>query len=199
MITLGPIESFFKLPTEAPSDQGDGVLYHLRRDLEKLYGKENDYTVDASEHAMLAMMGILAGIDYLSKVYSSKKHSREKFTDTLQNLCGFHVDAEAIYQLRCALVHSVSLSTVSVCSYRRGIKFIFEITDKAGAPLLAKLSDDGKEVAYKINFLELKGSLIKVIDTLRTICGDNSHPKHTHVINQVGQLHSEKIIKKHNA
>lgn len=192
MITSGPIETFFKAPTEPPCDQGDGILFHLRRDLEKLYGKEKDYTFDASEHVMLAMMGILAGIDYLSKVYASQNGSRKRFTDTLQ-LLGLHIeDAKAIYQLRCALVHSVSLSTVSDSH----VRFIFEITDNAGTSLITKLSNDGQEAVYRINFLELKRSFINIIDTLLEICGDNNHPKNAHIVNQIGVLHSEKLIKR---
>ncbi len=82
MIIAGPIESFFKNPKAAPSAEGDGILYHLRRDLEEIYGDESDYKGEV-HHVMLAMIGMLAGIDYLSK------------------------------EFRCALVHSVGLSIIS--------------------------------------------------------------------------------------
>lgn len=196
MIITGPIESFFKMPDKPPSDQGDGILFHLRRDLEQLYGREDDFTGDTSAH-MLAMMGVLAGIDYLSKVYSAQKCSRHRFIETIQGLCALDKDtAEALYQLRCALVHSISLSTVSNCSYRRGDIFIFTITDHVGTPLIVKLSDDGKEVAYRINFWEVKRCFIYVIDSLAKVCVNISDPRHGHVVNMVGQLHSEKILKK---
>ena len=197
MIFKGPVESFFKTPCQRPAAQGDGILFHLRRDLEKLYGHEDVFAGDTSAHAMLAMMGLLAGIDYLSRVYSSQNSSRQRFVDTLKCLRALDSDAaEALYQFRCALVHSISLSTVSDCSYRRGTRFTFAITDQDGTALITNLSDDGKEAAYEINFWELKRCFIIVIDRLFDICTDRSHPRHLHVIKMVGQLHSEKLIKK---
>lgn len=198
MITTGPIESFFKPPTERPSDQGDGLLFHLRRDLERLYGKEDEFTRGASAHAMLAMMGILAGIDYLSKIYSSKTGSR-RFVETIKDLGNLNVaDCEAIYQLRCALMHSVSLSTVSNCDYRKGTRFKFEITDQTGTPLIGRLSDSRDEVVYRINFWKLKRCFRALIDQLFKICGDTNNPKNGHVVNMIGQLHSEKLVKNRN-
>ena len=145
---------------------------------------------------MLAMMGVLAGVDYLSKVYSSQQGSRQSFVETVKDLCALDIDnAEALYQFRCALVHSVSLSTVS-SSYRCGTKFTFEITNQASTPLIEKLCDDGKEAAYRINFWELKRCFSNVIDILLAICMDINHPKNNHAVTMVGQLHSEKILKK---
>lgn len=196
MITTGPIENFFKSPNEPPSNKGDCILFHLRSDLQKLYGTEDSLSGDASEHAMLAMMGILAGIDYLSKVYSTKS-GRFGFVETVGDLCNINEnESQALYQLRCALVHSVSLSTVSDCSHRKGAKFIFEITDQTNSSLITKLSDNGNEVYFKINFWELKRHFKKIIDELFNICQESSNPKNSHVINMIGQMHSEKLIKK---
>src|SRR5258706_177374 len=140
---------------------------------------------------------MLAGVDYLSKVYSSQKRARQRFVETAKDLCTLDIDnAEALYQFRCALVHSVSLSTVSNCSYRHGIKFTFEITDQVGTPLIVKLTDDGKEAAYRINFGRLTRCFHNVIDRLFVVCRDSSHPRNAHAVNMVCQLHSEKLIKK---
>jgi len=129
MIITGPIESFFKIPGAEPSSEGDGVLFHLRRDLVKLLGPENQRTRDAAPHLMLSIMGLLAGIDYLSRVYSSAKESRGRFAETIKDLYNVtEDDSQAIYQLRCAIIHTVALSTISECSHRRGIRFNFEIT-----------------------------------------------------------------------
>jgi hypothetical protein len=198
MIFTSPIESFFKSPHEPLSDQGDGILFHLRRDLEQLYGREGDFIGDVSAHAMLAMMGVLAGIDYLSQVYSSENSSRKKFVELLENLCNMtndDYDSEAVYQLRCALVHHVSLSTISYCSYRNKTKFTFEVTDANPAPLIQKLSDVGSEVSYRISFWELKRAFLKVIRELENIARNVCHPKNKHVINMIGQMHSEKLLK----
>lgn len=195
MIITGPIESFFKQPGLKPLPEGDGILFHLRRDLEKLYGTEQEYSGDPS-HTMLAMMGILAGLDYLSKVYSTHKHSRNRFVELIKDLCNMtNDDSEAVYQLRCALVHYVSLSTISDCSHRKGAKFIFKVTDANSAPLIQELSDLGSEVSYRISFWELKRAFLKVIRELENIARNVGHPKNKHVVNMIGQMHSEKLLK----
>jgi hypothetical protein len=124
MIITGPIESFFKNPGSKPLSAGEGILFHLRRDLVKLLGAEGNHISDASPHAMLSLMGVLAGIDYLSQVYSAARGSRKRFVETVRELCTItEDDSQAIYQLRCALMHSIALSTVSACDYRRGVRF----------------------------------------------------------------------------
>lgn len=197
MIITGSIESFFKNPSMDPSPEGDGILFHLRRDLERLYGPEQEYSIEPSPHAMLAMMGILAGMDYLSKVYSTDQRSRLRFVETVKDLCNITKDdSEAVYQLRCALVHSVSLSTISDCSYRRGVRFNFNITDDDSFPVIEKVSDVGREVTYRISFWKLKKAFLKVISELERIVSDVGHPQSGHVVNMIGQMHSEKILKK---
>lgn len=197
MIINGPVESFFKNPKDNPSSRGDCILYHLRRDLEKLYGSETDSCSNSSLHAMLAMMGILAGIDYLSKVYSSLQNGlRSKFVEMVKDLCNISSDdAEAIYQLRCALVHSVALSTTSSCSYRRGVQFNFEITDDESLPLIEKVSDLVSEVTYRVCFVQLKNAFVKIVLELEKIAKDLNHSKNSQVINMIGHMHSEKIFK----
>ena len=92
MIIDGPIENFFKNPSLEPSQTGDCILFHLRRDLEKLYGEETQCRGVPSPHAILAMMGVLAGIDYLSKVYSEQNGSRKKFVETMTELYNISID-----------------------------------------------------------------------------------------------------------
>lgn len=196
MIITGPIESFFKNPSCAPSSEGDGVLFHLRRDLVKLLGDEGQHIRDASPHALLSLMGTLAGIDYLSQVYSPAGESRKRFVETVRDLCKItEDDSQAIYQLRCAIIHSISLSTISTCDYRRGNRFIFEITDDDACPLIEKRSDDGSEVAYRIVFCKLRKTFLDIVTTLENIARDVGHPQNAHVINRIGQMHSEKILK----
>ncbi len=196
MIIIGPIESFFKKPQSEPSPEGDGILFHLRRDLVKLLGAEDQHIRDASTHAMLSLMGVLAGIDYLSQVYSTEDGSRKKFVETLQELCKIREeDSQAIYQLRCAIVHSVALSTISTCNHRKGVRFNFGITDDDSCLLIKKLSDEGSEVDYRIGFWELRKVFLDIVAKLEDIVRDVGHPKNSHVINMIGQMHSEKILK----
>ena len=196
MIITGPIESFFKNPGATPSSEGDGILFHLRRDLVKLLGAEGWRLKDASPHAMLSLMGVLAGIDYLSQVYSAEEGSRKRFVETLRDLGNItEEDSQAIYQLRCAIMHSIALSTVSTCNYREGIRFNFEITDYDACSLIVKRSDDGEEVAYRIGFWNLRELFLDIVAKLESIDRDVGNPKNTHIINMIGQMHSEKILK----
>jgi hypothetical protein len=196
MIITGPIESFFKNPGSKPSSEGDGILFSIRRDLVKLIGAEGQHSSDASPHAMLSLMGILAGIDYLSQVYSAEKSSRKRFVETVRDLCKItEEDSQAIYQLRCAIIHSIALSTISSCDYRKGNRFSFEITDDNACPLIEKRSDDGSEVAYRIGFWKLRKAFLDIVATLENIARDIVHLKNAHVINMIGQMHSEKILK----
>jgi len=196
MIVDGPIERFFKNPCSEPSQTGDCIIFHLRRDLEMLYGKESQFKGIASSHAMLAMLGILAGIDYLSKVYSAQNGSRKKFVETITELYKITIDeSEAIYQLRCSLVHNVALSNISNCSYRKGTRFIFKISDNKSDPLITKLLDTGNEVEYSISFWKLKEAFLKVIRELENIARDVGHSKNVYVLNKIGHMHSEKINK----
>ena len=92
MITTGPIEGFFKAPTDPPADEGDCLLYHLRCDLESLYGAEGATTPVSPSHTLLATMGILSLIDYLSQAYSNEPGGRKRFVETVHNLAHLSSD-----------------------------------------------------------------------------------------------------------
>jgi hypothetical protein len=195
MIINGPIECFFKNPDSELSSEGDGILFHLRRDLVKLIGAEGQRLRDAPPHVMMSLMGTLAGIDYLSQVYSAEDGSRKRFVETVRELCNMsEEESEALYQLRCAIVHSVALSTIS-SSYRKGVMFIFEITDSETCPLIEKQSDNSDEVAYRIGFWVLRETFLNIIAKLEDIARDLEDPKNAYVINMIGEKHSEKILK----
>ncbi len=195
MIATGPIEAFFKSPMDPPSGEGDCLLYHLRTDLESLYGMEASSASVSPSHVLLATTGILNGIDYMSQVYSTESNQRKRFTEALRDLVGVPADAaEALFQLRCAVVHQVGLSILST-SYRKGTRFIFELTDAPGKPTILKSSDSGSEVNYAVGFWELKRSFIAMVVELRRVCENPAHSRHAHVINMVGQMHSEKLLK----
>ena len=196
MIATGPIEAFFKPPTEAASAEGDCLLYHLRTDLESLYGSETTRSSVSPSHALLATTGILNGIDYLSQVYSTKKTQRERFSETLHGLLGLAVsDAEALYQLRCALVHQVGLSVVSR-SYKKGTRFIFGLSDDATGAVISCMSTSSVESVYTVGFWKLKGAFVALVNALRQVCEDPGHSDNAKVVNGVGKMHSEKILKR---
>ena len=196
MITTGPVEVFFKEPSKPESNDGECLLFHLRRDLEVLYGIEGQAVAISQSHVILATMGVLAGIDYLSQVYSPESSGRKRFVESVKDIIVKNTDhAESLYQLRCALIHQIGLSITSD-SYRKDVKFSFELTDISSEPLIVKLSDSGTEVTYRIGFWELKAAFRRIIDHLLAICRSNNHPRFAHVLNEIGQRHGEKLLRK---
>ena len=197
MESHGAFEDFFKSPDQAPDPKGDGVLYSLRVGLEKLYGKESEFEGDPFCHSMLVITGILIGIDYLSQCYFAKKQSGKGFVETVIDLGGIDWDnAEAIYQLRCALLHSFSLSNISDRkSFRRGTRFNFKVIDGPPSTILRMESATESEVNYKVNIWGLKMCFVKMISELEKICLDSKHQKHSEVLNRVCERAAEKLVK----
>jgi hypothetical protein len=194
----GTIESFFKSPDQDPDPKGDGILYNLRIGLEKLYGKEGEFEGDPTAHAMLAMTGILIGIDYISQCYFAKKQSGTAFVESLIDLGGVEWDnAEALYQLRCALLHSFNLSTISDRSnFHKGTRFNFKLMDAPPSVLIKIEKATESEADYKVNIWGLKKCFIKMISELQKICSNSEHRKHDEVLNRVCQRAAEKLLKK---
>lgn len=193
----GPLEIFFKSPDQKPDPKGDGMLYNLRADLEKLYGKESEFDGAPSAHAMLAMTGILIGIDYISQCYSSKKHSGNAFIESLIDLGAVDWDnAEAIYQLRCALLHSFSFSTKSDRdNFRKGTRFSFSVMGGPPSVLIKLESVTESEIFYRVNVWGLKLCFTRMISELQKICLDSEHAKHSKVLSRVCQKAAEKLLK----
>jgi hypothetical protein len=114
----------------------------------------------------------------------------------VQDLTSLPADeSEALYQLRCALVHQIGLTVVSQ-SYRKGTEFGFKITDAVGAPAIRKMSDSRTKVSYSVGFWELKRYWLEVITKLRSICQSTTDPRSAHVIAKIGNLHSERLLKR---
>ncbi len=190
MITSGPLESFFKSPQDPPSADGDCVLYHLRVGLEKLYGPEDTLGSINPNHVLLATIGMLAGLDFLAQAYLARPSTGNKFVKLLTDLGGLGGDcAEAVYQLRCGLMHSVSLSAVSQRA-RPGVIYSFTLTDELNNTLILKQYDNGKEVQYRVNFWRLKEYFMEVIKKLKSMCEAGGDPV---VLNNVCQISQEKI------
>lgn len=198
MLFSGPIENFFKRPNEPALSDGDCVLYHLRVDLEKLYGAEDSFDLDPSSHAILATMGLLSGLDYLAQAYLGRPSWGDKFVQLLTDLAPMDKDsAEALYQLRCGLLHSVSLSAVSRRTYRKGATYSFTLTDDRHSTVVHRQCECANEVGYQVDFWGLKRCFIGVIDKLKAICEDIGGTDAQIVRKNVCQLASEKILKKY--
>jgi hypothetical protein len=191
------MDHFFKSPDKGPDPNGDGILYHLRVGLEKLYGKESEFEGDTPSYAILAMTGVMVGIDYISQCYFSKKQSGTAFVESLMDLGGIDWDnAEALYQLRCALLHSFSLSTISDRkNFRKGTRFSFKVMDDSPSSLIRMESATESEIHYKVNIWCLKTCFTRMISELRKICMDSEHKKHCEVLDRVCHRAAEKLLK----
>lgn len=192
----GPLENFFKSPDQAPDPNGDGILYSIRADLEKLYGKESEFKENPSSHAMLALTGILIGIDYISQCYLGKQ-SGTAFVESLMELGRIDWDnAEAMYQLRCALLHSYSFSTISDRkSFCRGVRFNFKFVDDKPGTVIKMEGATESEADYRVNIRGLKKCFTGMISELEKICRDSKHKKHSTILNRVCRRGVEKLLK----
>ena len=97
MISTGPLDAFFKLPSAPPSDEGDSVLYHLRVDLETISGLESVACGTLPGAPILAAIGLLSAIDLLGKAYRPRLESGPRFKKILADLAGLTAEqAEAL-------------------------------------------------------------------------------------------------------
>ncbi|MBX3060262.1 MAG: hypothetical protein KF770_27710, partial [Anaerolineae bacterium] len=104
------VSVFFKDPTIPPTSPGEfSVLYLLRRDISQC--------ITTKQILWPATMAILAGIDLLGKFYAGKDGQGvgQRFTNFVDKY--FQPispdDAQTIYQLRNALLHSFGLYSIS--------------------------------------------------------------------------------------
>lgn len=202
MIITGPIEKFFRAPGSPwpESDKGEGLLYNLRDDLTKLYGPETDFAGQITEGFFLPLAGIMSGIDYLAKAYRPAGRSGDRFVNTLRELGGMNEDnAEAIYQLRCALVHEISLQSISDRAARKGVPYKFYLNGdpavdfaNGGGPIV-QIADKAQDappgrIVYVVNFWGMKQLFLRMVSALRRICEVASHQRHAEVLNRVAEM-----------
>jgi hypothetical protein len=192
-----PLEDFFRSPDQASDPKGEGVLYSLRVDLEKLYGKESDFEGIPDSNSVLAIIGMLIGIDYVSQCYSSKKQSGEAFVDSLINLGGIDWDnAEALYQLKCALLRALSLSTTSDRKYfHKGTRFNFRFISDIRSTIIKIADVQESEVNYTVNIRGLKLCFTRMISQLEKTCRDSEHKSHNTILNRVCRKGEERLLK----
>ncbi len=99
------------LPLEFQISGERSTLHLLRRDLEHLYQKETEFLLDDTKLCApcLAAIGILTGIDLLSKFYSNGKGGK-RFKDFLIKIGNIsEPKANFMWKFRNALEHSYSL------------------------------------------------------------------------------------------
>jgi hypothetical protein len=101
------IDLFFRDPAEKPSLPATlGLLYYLRRDIERCIAADDIILFPAA-------MTIMAGIDLLGKFYAGEDGAGvgDRFKDFVDEYFQpiSPKDADVIYALRCALMHSFGL------------------------------------------------------------------------------------------
>ena len=108
------IDWFFRKPADGdPQTNRRSNLYVLRRDLCDLLSPEHNVTIDIKA-PMLAAIGMLSGIDLLA--WTTTWPEEPKRTDFVAFLVKYggmpENDAQALYQYRCAQVHSYGLFSI---------------------------------------------------------------------------------------
>jgi len=161
MIITGDIEFCFWNPArELPPGKERGVLYLLRRDLTELYGAENEIPSPNHKAPMLATIGIMTGLDLMSKLatneLSAGRAGFKKFVETYGGLSSS--DAETIYRLRCAQTHAYCLIDIDE---RTNTAYCFMLVDdKPDKALIyahsVREAHGNREETFRINFWALK-------------------------------------------
>ncbi len=181
MIFVSDIDNCFRAPRSTfPPSSTRAVLYVLRRDLEKLYGSEKRRYIKAHKAPMLAVLGMMAGIDLLSKFYSGKESNttRTDFKNFLKN-CGklSEYESEALYQYRCALAHNYGLFTIN----KKGIPYGFSLDDNlSNKKLIKKVGKD----YYHINFWQMKRFFLNCIAELESRLRNPGYPNYADLLNK---------------
>ncbi len=194
----GPFEAFFKAPQEIPATDGDCVLFWLRRGLTALYGQETEDGFDPQHGTLLATAGILMGFDFLGRAYYGGQAEGNKFVGVLQHAGGVtgHT-AEVLYQLRCGLIHSLSLSAVSRRRFHRGQEFRFTLTDNASDPVVSPDASPNHRYAFLVSFPALRRLFLGTVRGLEAACHNPPQSARTtsggDVAGNVAALAAEKI------
>lgn len=186
MITFGPTEAFFRSPEAVPRPDGDCVLYWLRRGIVRLCGPEGTQHADPREAGLVATSLILTGIDFLGRVQAGgpPECSRSSFIAVLSARGSVSsVDAEIIYQLRCGLAHSFSLSAVS----RAGRNFDFTLCDEGSLVALDPAANNAH--GYLVNFWALRAVFDRIVTQMLAGCQGGE----MELANTVARMGEEKI------
>ena len=159
------IDLFFKDPAIEPSRSGRfGVLYLLRRDIRECVLK--------GKILWPATMAILAGIDLLGKFYAGGhtiRKVRARFTSFVDKYFApiSDDDAETIYQLRNALLHSFGLYSRSRTNH-----YFFSLTLPRVDPWIQR--DPPNSDKYLISIAALYDKFETAVERYRTELETNS-------------------------
>jgi len=156
------LDFFFKKPEDFPSDDGNySILHLLRRDVLTCF-KVNPNNGEKIEYQALwpGVMTIFAGIDLLSKFYVgdySTKNVRAKFKNFVKNFLNVNEnDAEILWQLRNALVHSFSLYSLDKKTKK---EYFFSLTQIGDSFILNE-----ENSRYRINIGILKEKFEEAVE-----------------------------------
>ncbi|MFB0561317.1 MAG: hypothetical protein ACETWM_08920 [Candidatus Lokiarchaeia archaeon] len=180
MIFSSAIDNCFRAPrSQGPPGPARPVLYVLRRDLEQLYGSEKRAHIKNYKAPMLAILGMMAGIDLMAKLHFGKTSNLggEKFKEFLQNYGKLSKDeAEALYRYRCALAHNYGLFSID----KKGKQYKFSLND---SPSNRKLIRKIRNNRYHINFWQMKKFFLYCIGELESRLRDPNYPNHNTLLN----------------
>ena len=179
MTTDRQIDDCFSAPrAKRRPGQNRSVLFLLRRDLEKLYGAENRKHIRTHKAPMLAVLGMMAGIELLAK-FNSGKATQTTNTDFKDFLVDYgnltRARAEVLYQYRCALAHSYGLYTMKRVRGKRPRSFKFSLDDSPGCSCLIQ------KVAYNhytISFWQMKQFFLRCVAYLEARLRNSDHRDH---------------------
>lgn len=178
------IDSFFLNPHINKGTTGRfSILYLMRRDALTCFGFDANSGQRIEFKALFpAAMVVLAGVDLLSKLFAgddSNGNAGNRFKNFLKEyFVSIHSkdDAEIIYQLRNALLHSFGMYSN---------KFEFSLT-AAGGPLIIKGGMDVIQIDYFTLYNELETAIGKYENDVRT--QPNLHTNFLTMINKYGFL-----------
>lgn len=182
MITINDIElCFWKPNQDLPPGTARGILYVLRRDLVNLYGPERDAPSSHHLSPMLATIGMMTGIDLMSKLSTNSQGDRDTFKTFVRTYgeCVNDDHAEAIYKLRCAQVHAYCLIDVDM---KRKITYQFTLSDTASAsePAFLDMGSQRKDGmttrTFQVNYWSLKAFFLKCVNTFEAAVRSGNQP-----------------------
>jgi hypothetical protein len=180
MIISSNIDDCFLDPTGNIEHLGSKrpVLFLLRRDLVRLYGSEKRKQIKRHKAPMLAVLGMMAGIDLITKFSIGLQDTgRAQFKYFLMEYGKLNKqNAETFYQFRCSLAHSYGLYAIS----REKKIYRFALDDNPNnRDLIKNISPN----YYIINFWQMKKFFLSCINEMKRRLWNPEYPNHSILLN----------------
>lgn len=173
------IDWFFRKPASGdPADGRRSNLYVLRRDLCDLLGAENNLPVDPKA-PMLAAIGMMSGIDLMTWTTTwPEEPERKDFVGFLRKYGRMSEgDAEALYQYRCAQVHSYGLFSIRRQKGQQA-EFTFTVDPSISAHLAIEHKPDAKHPNnYIVSLAPLKQLFLNIAGDFETAVRSDQEPR----------------------